>query len=79
MLLHCNVLCSSALHAETEACRASLLSATQQGSDHFILETDCFVLIPTLASPQEDLSDVGQIVGDYQDYLEALSIVIRHN
>ena len=71
--------CSSALHAETEACRMSLLLAVHHGWDHFILETDCTVLIAALVSPEDDLSDVGRITEDCKDYLKNLSIVISHN
>lgn len=40
--------CSSAFHAETEACRAGLGLAIQQGWDNFIFESDCAALTTAL-------------------------------
>ena len=70
--------CSSALHAETEACRAGLALAIQQGWDNFILESDCNTLTTALSSLEDDLSEVGQIIGDCKESLKGRSIDIHH-
>lgn len=66
---------SSAIHMEAEACRAGLHIAIHQGWDDFILETDCAAPAAALASPEEDLSDIGSIVGDCKDYFLAFTSI----
>jgi ribonuclease HI len=69
----------SATHVEAEACRAGLLIAIQQGWDDVILETDCATMAAALAKPDDDLSEIGRIIGDCKDYMLAFtSLSIRH-
>ncbi|KAK9929716.1 hypothetical protein M0R45_026803 [Rubus argutus] len=70
---------SSAFQVEVEACRAGLLFALQKGLNDFILETDCAALTNALNSLEDDLSDMGHIIGDCKYYMLAFtSLTVRH-
>lgn len=58
---------TSTIHVETEACRASLLIALQQGWNGFTLETDCVALKTALFKIDDDFSKIGQVIGDCKE------------
>ena len=66
---------SSALHAEAEACRACLIFALQHGWDDIILESDCSMLVAALKGSEDNLSNMGCIIGDCKSYLRAFSSI----
>lgn len=69
----------SALQMETEACRAALLIAVQQGWSDIDLESDCSLVITTLANSTEDWSDICLVMEDCRDYMcESQSLNVRH-
>ncbi|KAL6194284.1 hypothetical protein ACLB2K_035368 [Fragaria x ananassa] len=69
----------SALNMEFEACRTGLLHGIHQGWSDIDIESDSILLVAALEREEEDLSEVGQVLGDCKDYMSAFqSIRIRH-
>ncbi|KAL6209279.1 hypothetical protein ACLB2K_020221 [Fragaria x ananassa] len=69
----------SALNMEFEACRAGLRLGIHQGWSDIDIESDSILLIVALEREEEDMSEVGHVLGDCKDYLRAFqSVRIRH-
>ncbi|KAL6178236.1 hypothetical protein ACLB2K_049755 [Fragaria x ananassa] len=69
----------SALNMEFEACRIGLLLGIHQGWSDIDIESDSILLVAALEREEEDLSEVGRVLGDCKDYMSAFqSIRIRH-
>lgn len=58
---------ASAIHVKTEACRASLLIALQQGWNGFTLETDCVTLKTASFKTDDDFLEIGRAIGDCKE------------
>ncbi|PRQ15756.1 putative ribonuclease H-like domain-containing protein [Rosa chinensis] len=69
----------SAIQAEAEALRASLLIAVHQGWNDIEVESDCAMLVNALEGEMEGLSEIGRIVEDCKRYANSfLSFQFRH-
>ncbi|KAL6132680.1 hypothetical protein ACLB2K_064919 [Fragaria x ananassa] len=67
------------LNMEFEACRADLRLGIHQGWSDIDIEGDSILLIATLERKEDDMSEVGHVLGDCKDYLKAFqSVRIRH-
>ena len=68
-----------AVQMEAEACRAGLFLAIHQNWFGVDLESDCAMVISALANPDADFSDIGCILDDCKEYMNAIgSFTLRH-